>query len=148
MIPTFWGRVQTRLFLFFLVGVPITILVSLWVVLFFEDSISAFLTPYLILWTSLVVGIVLDVFYILIQKLRWDRDWPFAFQFLAGILEGWILFGLLRLGLIFVAPSDLPWGIFWTHYSLVFWGSFLIVYGPIKTFSPILRYHGGKFFGN
>jgi hypothetical protein len=37
------------------------------------------------------IGFILDPVYIWIQRRRWDRDWPFAYQFFFS----WVEFGLV-----------------------------------------------------
>lgn len=148
MIPTLWGRIQTRLFLFFFIGGPITLFVSFWISLNFREGFGLFYIPIYIHWISLIVGLVLDGPYILIQRVRWDRDWPFAFQFLAGAMEGIITYLLVRFGSLPGLDFGMPSVVFFWHYGSIFLISFLVLFGPLKTISPRWRYHGGKFFAN
>ncbi|MCS7001510.1 MAG: hypothetical protein NZ518_01550, partial [Dehalococcoidia bacterium] len=74
MTPVLIGRWQTRLFTMFWIGLPITFIVAV-----FSLSFAPF-----IIWTVvLLLGFFWDIVYQLLQKLRWDRDWPGSFQFLA-----------------------------------------------------------------
>ena len=43
--------------------------------------------PFLFLTLILVLGLILDVLYIQIQRFHWDQDWPFAYQFFFSIAE-------------------------------------------------------------
>jgi hypothetical protein len=94
MIPTLSGRIQTRLFLFVFLGLPITALFAYahngWVWDWGQAQIF-----FLFLTTLLGVGLLLDPVYIFIQSVRWDRDWPFAFQFFFSIIEFGIVVGLM-----------------------------------------------------
>lgn len=98
MIPTLAGRIQTRLLLFVLLGIPLTALFSwLWLPLYW-DLLFVFLLT--VLATVTGFGLLMDVVYIGLQRLRWDRDWPFAYQFFFSIVEFAIVLWAARAGLI------------------------------------------------
>ncbi len=156
MIPTLSGRWQTRIFLLVVLGIPVTLLYTAWQIRYHEGSEGlefgvALRTPLVILGYVLVLGLFWDVFYLGIQRTRWDRDWPFAFQFLAGIWEGLVLRLILfqeRIDLPFLPePAELDRELFLIHYAAVFLVTFLAVFGPLKIFFPTWRYHGGQFVG-
>lgn len=135
MTPTLFGRWQTRIFLLATVGVLIT--------LFFyfskdEDGLFFIILSYVALF-----GIAWDVLYIYIQKFRWDRDWPGAFQLLAGIWEALFILGLVQF-------IDLPgienFNFFWyiCHYTAVWLGVYLASQSLMRIIFPHWRFRGGQ----
>lgn len=128
MIPTLLGRWQTRFFLIFWIGGIVTLPFALFLGV----------APFGNLALVFGLGVLWDILYILIQKLRWDRDWPFAFQFGSGITEGIFLFAT---GILPLTGSN------FLHYSTVFFATFFAVFGPLKTLYPAWRYRGGQFLG-
>ncbi|HEV3309492.1 MAG TPA: hypothetical protein VG815_03120, partial [Chloroflexota bacterium] len=71
MTPTLLGRWETRTALLGTFGVVISL------IFLAADQGKPFfaILGYVWLW-----GLAWDVVYILLQKLRWDRDWPTCFQ--------------------------------------------------------------------
>ncbi len=118
MTPTLWGRIQTRLFLMLTIGLFITFFFMWW----WDDS-----TPFIILMAATIIGIAWDAIYIFIQRYRWDRDFPFSFQFMAGIVEGIFLY--LLIGMEFLPFVEL--GKFIQHYGAVFLCTYMMLLGPI-----------------
>ena len=81
MTPTLLGRWQTRILLTLTVGVVLTLPFWLFV------NVDAFT----ILFSLLFWGLLWDCLYTLMQKFRWDRDWPAAYQVAAGVWEAFFL---------------------------------------------------------
>jgi hypothetical protein len=149
MLPTFSGRYQTRIFLTLFVGVPVTVLYAI-----FVGGLPLSLP---LLWTLLgvllaifIVGAILDPLYIVIQWTRWDRDWPFAYQFFFSIVEFGIVIGLASAGWIpWLNEFDFQQGAvirvaIW-HFAWVFSIGFLLLLGPLGVFFVRWRYKGGEF---
>ena len=130
MTPTLFGRWQTRLLLLATVG----ILVSLPFVIGLIGS-SANSVYFWILGYVAVFGLGWDVLYNYLQKFRWDRDWPAAYQLLAGIWElvfvfcGVKLFGFLPIPL---PKEELPLAVFISSQSLM------------RIIFPRWRFRGGE----
>ena len=145
MTPTLLGRWETRLLLLGTIGLVIT--------LFFGRLYGDFTTTLAILGYVIALGFVWDVLYTLLQKFRWDRDWPPAFQLGAGIVEGalvWALIGATALwaavgleGLPNVDPG-LTFGQFLAHYSAVWVTTFLASQGLLRLIFPRWRFRGGQ----
>lgn len=134
--PTLWGRWQTRLLTLLTWGALVTLI--FW--LAFRGG-----PFFLILFYVLLFGWLWDVVYILLQKLRWDRDWPAAFQVLASIVEGTILYVLiLVVGLPGIERGSIPPGVFAAHYGLVWLVTFIWVQGPMRAWYPWWRFRGGR----
>lgn len=134
MTPTLFGRWQTRTLLLLTFGVFFT----LPFVLFFG------LTPLLILGMVLFFGYGWDILYMVIQSGRWDRDWPPAYQFLAGVWEGIFVFIVsFLLGKIF-AVFAVPLPVFIIHYGIVWTVTFLMSQSLMRIVFPNWRYRGGQ----
>ena len=148
MIPSLMGRLQTRIFLYLFVGWPVTFIFAWWNTGdLWGDNVSVF---FLILTTILILGLILDPIYIWIQHFRWERDWPFAFQFFFS----WIEFGIV---VFLIRAQYLPWfsdnlfqdsGEIWTavyHFSWVFFPSFLLLLGGMQLFFIRWRFKAAEF---
>lgn len=141
MTPTLFGRWQTRLLLLATVGVLVTLPFALGLVGPGSNSVYFWVLAYIAIF-----GLGWDVLYSYIQKFRWDRDWPGAFQLLAGVWEAVFVACGAKLGLLPlpVPKEQLPLGWFLAHYSVVW----LAVYLTSQTLMRILflrwRFHGGQ----
>ena len=164
MTPTLLGRWQTRILLFLVLGLPITLAFAVWLAIDETGGSGATLPPWVIaigpspwridirpiqiLCMLLLIGIVLDIIYILFQRLRWDRDWPFAFQFLVSIGEFIVVLTLISADVVPFMPAqwmsadDIPY--FVLHFSLVFIPSFIALLGVIQIFLIRWRFKGGE----
>ena len=128
MTPTLYGRWQTRALLLLTVGLLLT---------------CPFLVfgplPLINLGLVLVLGFVWDILYNFLQKLRWDRDWPPAYQLIGGIVEG---------GTVYLIDVLLPFersaSVFLVHYSIVWVATFAMSQGPMRLLFPRWRYRGGQ----
>jgi hypothetical protein len=92
-----------------------------------------------------VFGLAWDVVFILLQQLRWDRDWPAVLQVISGVVEGAFVFLLIQLwGLPGIARASVPFSAFVFHYGLVWLVIFIWVQGPMRAIFPRWRFHGGQ----
>jgi hypothetical protein len=136
MTPTLAGRWQTRGLLLATVGGLITAMFGL--------LFGTFGTPFALLGYVLALGLGWDALYNVGQSFRWDRDWPPFLQLAAGIVEGALIWGLLRaVGLPGVA-ENLTFGRFLAHYGSVWLGTFLFAQGPMRLLFPRWRFRGGQ----
>lgn len=142
MTPTLIGRWQTRLFLFATIGVLVTLA---FVILQIGDqprSIYFWILGYITCF-----GFLWDILYIKLQQFRWDRDWPGAFQLLAGIGEALFLVTLIKMiGLPGISPSKFNLGLFIFHYSCVWIAIFITSQSLIRILFPQWRFRGGQWF--
>lgn len=153
MLPTLKGRWQTRILLFLWIGVPITFLFSLYIAGAGSPRLPWIgwryeLVPFQILSLLLIVGLILDPVYIYFQQLRWERDWPFAFQFFFTIIEFCIVLGLVYWGALdFARPRSLTpyhYLLFTVHFGFVFIPSFIALLGFVQIFMIRWRFKGGE----
>ncbi len=138
MIPTLMGRWQTRLAMLGTWGALVTLLFAL--------SYNGFNNDFFwVLGYVAAFGLVWDVIWILVQRLRWDRDWPAAFQWATAAIEGLLVYLLIdNFGLPGVKEGVTPRDIFAAHYGTVFIVTYLWVQGPMRALYPRWRFTGGR----
>jgi hypothetical protein len=153
--PTLLGRWQTRFFLNLVFGVPV---IAFYMVVFDQlpklqefrndtSDLGFFHMPLLLVWMTLI-GFVFDVIYIALQSLRWDRDWPLAFQIAGGLVEGGlILFLSLDDRLPFVTHCDDDIFQFPIAYMSMLVPAYAFLFGPMRVLFPRWRFAGGKIVG-
>jgi hypothetical protein len=117
------------------VGVAVTFVFAVLAALLFGPL--SFFVPWVVLFFAFWFGLGWDVLYVLLQRLRWERDWPPIFDVVAGFVEALPLLLVARL-------LGAPGWFFWLHYVAVWLTIFLIVHGPIRVLFPRWRYRGGR----
>lgn len=143
MVPTLFGRIQTRLFLLATVGVIVTLLI----VPVLPGSSGALGARYanalLVLLAVAVLGIVWELIYHFLMQFRWEKDWPTLFGLLTLVPEGLLLYFLLRSGAVdFIDP--VPPAAFWTHFTAVWVCVWLVANGPMRVPFIRWRFRGGR----
>jgi hypothetical protein len=136
MTPILIGRWQTRVVMLGTLGLLITALFYL------ANRGGPF---FLVLGYVLAFGLVWDIVYIALQKLRWDRDWPTPFQVANGIIEGALIYALIAsTGLPGIKAGSVPPGLFVAQYGLIWLSIFLWLQGPMRVVFPWWRFRGGR----
>jgi hypothetical protein len=141
MLPTLNGRLQTRIFMLVVFGGVITLLITPVLPGAGLDG-DSYRTTYVILATVLVLGVLWELLYHLIQQFRWEKDWPTMFGLLTGINEGllvWLLLELEALPGIDGVPSFWAFFIMFSVIWVVIW---VWTNGPMRV--PFIRW---RFFG-
>ncbi len=139
MTPTLFGRWQTRLLLLATVGVLVSVPFALGLVGSPREPVYFFIVAYVAIF-----GLIWDVVYDQLQKYRWDRDWPAAYQLLAGVWEMVFVFcGVKLIGLPAVS-KELPIIWFLVHYSVVWLAVFITSQSLMRIIFPRWRFHGGQ----
>ena len=154
MLPTLNGRLQTRIFMLVVFGGIITALITP-VLPDGAPGIPGFdgtfyRVTYIILATVLVLGILWELLYHLIQQFRWEKDWPTMFGLITAINEGALVWLLLELGLVPGMPvgldeGDLSSSFFWAFFvdfSVIWFVIWLWTNGPMRV--PLIKW---RFFG-
>jgi len=142
MVPTLWGRIQTRFVLLATVGVIVTGIVTPF--LPGGGSMGArYATTYLVLATVLVLGLAWELVYHFLMQFRWEKDWPTLFGLLTLAPEGWLVWWLAEHGMVpaLNAPTFTAFGI---HFAVTWLSIWLVAQGPMRV--PFLRwrFHGGR----
>lgn len=150
MTPTLIGRWHTRLILFVVIGLPVTLLFALhatnWDYWPPRYDLPAFQYPFYFLTAILLLGLALDVAYMQIQRFHWDQDWPFAYQFFFSIVEYLIIYYAAWDGWLDVVFTEFrpTWNDTVYHFSTVFALSFLALLGGVQIFLIRWRFKGGE----
>ncbi|MBD6616944.1 hypothetical protein FNW02_14175 [Komarekiella sp. 'clone 1'] len=142
MTPTLLGRWQTRLLLLATVGVLVSLPFAIGLVGPGANSVYFWILSYVAIF-----GLGWDVLYNYLQKSRWDRDWPAAYQLLAGIWE--LVFVFCGIKLFGFLPTPLPKeelspGAFLFHYSVVWLAVFIVSQSLMRIIFPRWRFRGGE----
>ena len=137
MLPTLNGRLQTRVFVLVVLGGLITLLIT--PVL---PGDPVYRTTYLILLTVLVLGLLWELLYHLIQKFRWEKDWPTLFGFVTVVNEGALVWLLLRNEAVPGIEGAPRFSAFLIDFLVIWMVIWLWVNGPMRV--PLIRW---RFFG-
>jgi hypothetical protein len=155
MLVTLLGRWQTRVMLFLWIGIPVSIIFGLYLAYAVGarrvmplPGVSIDLLPLQIMCTITLVGLILDPLYIWLQHFRWERDWPFAFQFFFSIIEFLIVLALVSTNVLpFMARAALTNADYYyivLQFSIVFGLSFIGLLGFVQIFMIRWRFKGGE----
>ncbi len=140
MTPTLAGRIQTRIFLVVVVGIPWTLIIG--PPLAAAAGVSAG-DMYAIGFTALlwvaVAGIGWDLLYQALQQLRWEKDWPTLFGLVTVVNEGLVVFLLLLAGF-----GSVPVGAFVALFLTTWLLIWLVANGPMRVVFLRWRYRGGR----
>ncbi|MGV9824174.1 MULTISPECIES: hypothetical protein [unclassified Gordonia (in: high G+C Gram-positive bacteria)] len=145
MLPTLWGRIQTRVLVLGILGGFWTLLIGP----FLPDG-APLATTYRVAFTVLAVVIVLGVgwefIYHFLQQFRWEKDWPTLFGLVTAINEGIVAWLVLQYTPVLpddLKPSPLVFSLQFVSTWLVVW---VAVNGPLRAIFPHWRFQGGRFF--
>src|SRR5664279_1939298 len=144
MVPTLYGRIQTRIVLLAVVG-------GLWPVLitpFLPTGAplgASYRTTFLVLLSVLILGVGWEFIYHLLQQFRWEKDWPTFFGLVTVIPEGMLLWSLILAGAL-PGVDDVPLAAFLFQFLTTWLVVWLIANGPIRIFFIRWRFQGGRFW--
>ena len=144
MVPTLYGRIQTRIVLTIVVGGLWTLIITPFLPTG-EPLGPSYRMTFAILLTVLVLGIVWEFIYHGLQQFRWEKDWPTFFGLLTGINEGLLVWILLKAGAI-PGVGDVPLSVFLIQFITTWLVIFLVVNGPVQIFFSRWRFRGGRFW--
>jgi hypothetical protein len=144
--PNLIGRWQTRLFLLGLIGGVIA-LAFVWrynatIPYSHRDRwIPLFVLGYIILF-----GFFWDMLYQVILHRHFEFDWPNTYTTIAGVVEGGLVFLLLRfVGLPFITKGAVDFGHFWLEYGVIWLVTYLFVQTLMRAFFPRWRFRQARF---
>jgi hypothetical protein len=144
VVPTLFGRIQTRLFLLATVGVIVTALIVP-ILPGLDGPLPAnYRTAYLVLAAVAVLGAGWEFLYHFLMQFRWEKDWPSLFGLVTLVPEGLLLFLLLRSGVIGLIDPSPPAAAFWTQFLAVWICVWLVANGPMRVPFIRWRFRGGR----
>jgi hypothetical protein len=144
VVPTLYGRIQTRIVLTIVVGGLWTLIITPFLPTG-EPLGPSYRMTFAILLTVLVLGIVWEFIYHGLQQFRWEKDWPTFFGFLTMINEGLLVWILLKAGVV-PGVGDVPLSVFLIQFITTWLVIFLVVNGPVQIFFSRWRFRGGRFW--
>lgn len=136
MTPSLSGRIQTRLLLLTVVGVPVALLMA---TLLGGVTLTDGL---MVLVITAALGVAWELLYHLLQQRRWDKDWPSIVALLVGVPEAlvaWQALGALDSRPASASAYTLLFGIVWV-------AAWLAMQGPMRVLAPRWRFHGMQIF--
>lgn len=145
MLPTLWGRLQTRILVLGIVGGIWTLIIGP----LLPDGASigdTYATAYLVLAVVVVLGLGWEFIYHFFQQFRWEKDWPTLFGLLTGINEGVVVWFVVRYAPIF--PDGLgppPAGAYAMQFVTTWLVVWIVLNGPLRAIFPHWRFRGGRF---
>lgn len=144
MVPTLYGRIQTRIVLLVVVGGIWTLIITPFLPT--GESLSqSYRTTFLVLLTVLVLGVAWEFLYHGLQQFRWEKDWPTFFGLLTMINEGLLVWLLIRGGSV-PGVGDVPLNAFLIQFITTWLVVWLVANGPVQIFFSRWRFRGGRFW--
>ncbi len=144
MVPTLYGRIQTRIVLLIVVGGIWTLIITPFLPT--GESLShSYRTTFLVLLTVLVLGVAWEFLYHGLQQFRWEKDWPTFFGLLTMINVG-VLVGLLIRGGAVPGVGGVPLSAFLIQFITTWLVVWLVANGPVQIFFSRWRFRGGRFW--
>jgi len=140
VVPTFSGRLQTRLFCLVVVGLPWTVLVSLPLAPVGGGFGPVLRVGLVTLAATLLAGLVLwEPLYHVLMQFRWEKDWPAPFLLAAAAPEAVVVRVLVR-----SAGGGGSLGVFLTLFLSTWAVVFLTVQGPLRVLALRWRFRGAR----
>ena len=143
MVPTMFGRMQTRVFLLAVVGGLVTLVLT--PALPLPGPIGdRYRMTFVVLATVAVLGLLWEVVYHVLMQWRWEKDWPTLFALLTFVPEGVLVWSLLRAGAVPGIDRAPPFAAFLIHFLVVWLVVWLVAQGPMRVPFIRWRFHGGR----
>ena len=144
MVPTLYGRIQTRIVLLIVVGGIWTLIITPFLPT--GQSLStSYRTTFQVLLTVLVLGVLWEFVYHGLQQFRWEKDWPTFFGLLTMINEGILVWLLLNAGVV-PGIDSVPLSAFLIQFITTWLVVWLVANGPVQIFFSRWRFRGGRFW--
>ena len=136
MTSNFLGRIETRLFTVFTVGLLWTLIVTPFL------SVPYTVTLITLVWVAVLGVVVWEPIWHLLQQFRWEKDWPAMFLLLQAVPEAVLVRIVLDRTLKVSSPVSV--GTYALHFATTWLAIFLFVQGPMRV--PFLRwrFRGGR----
>lgn len=144
MIPSLTGRLQTRVFVMLVIGIPWTLVVTP-VLPMPEDPFGETIPlaeryeVTFVAWAvALGFGLVWELAYHWWQQRRWDRDFPSIYFLAAGLWE------FVPVALVVQALYEPPVAAIVVMFFGMWVLNWLFLQGPIRVLVPRWRFRGGR----
>jgi hypothetical protein len=144
MVPTLFGRLQTRLVLLAVIGGLVT--AGLAPVLPVPAPMAdRYRAAYVLLAAVAVFGLGWELIYQFLMQWRWEKDWPTLFGLLTLVPEGVLVWWANRAGALPGLSTPVPPLAFAVDFVAVWLAVWLVANGPLRV--PFLRWRfsGGRF---
>ncbi|MGQ4615786.1 hypothetical protein [Nocardia sp. R7R-8] len=146
MLPTLNGRIQTRLLALSVIGFVVALLITPFLPTGSLSIGQAYRVTSSVLLATVLVGVLWELLYHLLQQFRWEKDWPTLFGLVTILNEGVLIWVLVRYTTVVLPehlrPSLAAFLIQFVITWIVFW---LIVNGPMRVVFHRWRFQGGRF---
>jgi uncharacterized membrane protein len=144
VVPTLYGRIQTRIVLTIVIGGLWTLIITPFLPT--GEAVGAsYRMTFIILLTVLVLGIVWEFVYHGLQQFRWEKDWPTFFGLLTMVNEGLLIWILIQAGAV-PGVGAVPLSVYLVQFITTWLVVFLVVNGPVQIFFSRWRFRGGRFW--
>jgi hypothetical protein len=144
MVPTLFGRLQTRLMLLAVVGGLVT--AGLAPVLPVAAPLAErYRAGYVVLAAVTLLGLGWELVYQLLMQWRWEKDWPTLFGLLTLVPEGAAAWWANRAGALPGLPAPVPLPAFAIQFVAVWLAVWVAANGPLRVTCLRWRFHGGRF---
>jgi hypothetical protein len=144
VVPTLYGRIQTRIVLLIVVGGIWTLIITPFLPTG-QPLSTSYRTTFLVLLTVLVLGVLWEFVYHGLQQFRWEKDWPTFFGLLTMINEGILVWLLLNAGVV-PGIDSVPLSAFLIQFITTWLVVWLVANGPVQIFFSRWRFRGGRFW--
>ncbi|HEY0641665.1 MAG TPA: hypothetical protein VGD67_28900 [Pseudonocardiaceae bacterium] len=143
MVPTLFGRIQTRLFLLAVVGGAITALIT--PILPLDGPMGQrYQATFVVLASVAVLGVAWELLYHLLMQWRWEKDWPTLFGLVTLVPEGILVWVLADRQILPGLPGPVPGDAFLVHFVLVWLAVWMVANGPMRVPFIRWRFRGGR----
>ncbi len=143
MVPTMFGRIQTRLFLLACVGSLVTLLITPMLAMP-GPMTEVYRATFTILAAVAVIGVGWEVVYHLLMQWRWEKDWPIVLGLVTMVPEGLLLWWALQRGMVPGIDGLVPLTAFVIHFGSVWVAVWLVAIGPMRVPFVHWRFRGGR----
>jgi hypothetical protein len=144
MVPTLYGRIQTRIVLLAVIGGLWTLIITPALPTGLPVGASYRMT-FAVLLAVLVLGILWEFVYHGLQQFRWEKDWPTLFGLITILPEGLLVWALLSAGAV-PGVEQIPLSAFLLQFVTTWVVVWLFANGPVRIFFPRWRFRGGRFW--
>ncbi len=142
MLPTLFGRIQTRIFVVAVIG-------GIWAIVIGPllpgdgTTTEKYLAMYGVLLIVGALGVLWEVGYHGLMQFRWEKDWPTLFGLVTAVPEGIVAYYVAH-GSLLAWTEDIPVNTFVVGFGTTWVVTWLWVNGPMRIFTVHWRFRGGR----